>query len=295
MKTFFWLLRREFWEHRAIVIAPVVTALVLFALGAVGGIQASEDPSRGPEKVANLAHLLVPIFGSVFFIVNGFVAAFYLMDSLYGERKDRSVLFWRSLPVSDTATIAAKLVTGLVLAPLAALLIAAVAVPLLTFLNKLHFAGHPYSAWPLMWNAYYLKDGMVLLAYLSVVSMFWFVPLAGWFLSVSAWAPRNPFLWGLVPPAALFVLGKVIPGVSWAGNLVADRIGGFLALSLTVGVPGAGPGVMEGDGHLVVPASLTSWMDPARLFASPRLWIGLVVGGLLIFAAVQGRRYRTEA
>jgi ABC-2 type transport system permease protein len=199
------------------------------------------------------------------------------------------------LPVSDTATVAAKLVTGLLLAPLVALVVATVSVPLLTYFLKVHFAGNPYSAWPLTWNPHYLVDATVLWTYLTAVGVLWFLPLAAWFLAVSAWAPRNPFLWGLVPPAALFVLGKVFRGTSWAADLVSDRIGGFLSLALNTGAAGPGPGVTVNDQHLAVPASLISWIDPSRLLASPRLWGGLVVGALLVVAAVQGRRYRTEA
>ena len=295
MKTFLWLLRREFWEHRAIVIAPVITAIVLFLSAVTGGIQASQDPARGPETVADLAHYLVPLLGSIFFVVNGFVAIFYLMDSLYGERKDRSVLFWRSLPVSDTATVTAKLVTGLLLAPLVALVVATMAVPLLTFFLKIHFAGNPHSAWPLMWNSGYLLEAAALWGYLTAVGVLWYLPLAAWFLAVSAWAPKNPFLWGLVPPAALLVLGKIIPGTSWLADLITDRIGGFLSLSLNTAIRGPGPGVSVNDRHLAIPTSLVSWIEPGHLFASPRLWGGLAIGVLLVFVAIQGRRYRTEA
>ena len=105
MKTFYWLLRREFWEHRAILIAPIITAVVIL-IGALTQliIQPAQDPTVATAQLTDKALLLLSLFALPFFIVNGFVAIFYLMDSLYGERKDRSVLFWRSLPVSDTTS-----------------------------------------------------------------------------------------------------------------------------------------------------------------------------------------------
>ena len=36
------------------------------------------------------------------------VGVFYCLDALHGERRDRSILFWKSLPVSDLTTVLAK-------------------------------------------------------------------------------------------------------------------------------------------------------------------------------------------
>jgi len=296
MKTFFWLLRREFWEHRAILIAPLITAVVIL-LGALTGsiIQPAQDPANSPEKLADVAFFLTTWFALPFFIVNGFVAIFYLMDSLYGERKDRSVLFWRSLPVSDTATVSAKLTTGLVLAPCLAALIAAISMPLITFAFKGHFAGQQFSALPMMWNPPHFFEAAVLWLYATAVGVFWFLPVGAWFLAVSAWAPKNPFLWGLVPPGALYAVEKMLRGSSWVGDQISSRIEGWLSLAFNTGVVGTGPGFKVDGKHVGVPANMLDWIDPRPLLASPQLWIGIAVGLLLLFLAIQGRRYRTDA
>lgn len=298
MKTMIWLLRREFWEHRAILIAPLITAAVIL-VGALTQtlIQPAQDPTRTPEMLAVQATWFIACFALPFLIVNGFVALFYLMDSLYGERKDRSVLFWRSLPVSDTAAVSAKLITALVVAPCLAALTAAATMPLITLVFKIYFAGQHFSALPVMWNPPQFLDAIVLWFYATAVGVFWFFPVCAWFLAVSAWAPKNPFLWGLVPPAALFAVEKLVrDGRSWLGEQIFDRIDGWLPLAFHVPSSGAvAKGAEAANRHWTVPAHLFDLIDPRPLLASPGLWIGIAVGLLLAFAAVQGRRYRTEA
>jgi ABC-2 type transport system permease protein len=296
MKTFYWLLRREFWEHRAIVIAPIITGVVIL-IGALTRwiIQPAQDPTVDPEKLADVALLLMSWFALPFFIVNGFVAIFYLMDSLYGERKDRSVLFWRSLPVSDTAVVTAKLTTGLVLAPLVAALVAALSLPVITFVFRGYFAGQHFSALPIMWNPAHFFQAMILWVYATAVCVLWFLPVAAWFLAVSAWAPKNPFLWGLVPPAALIAIERLLRGSSWVGDQLSDRLQGWVSLAFDTSTKGVDHGVKFNGGHVHVPANLLDWIDPRPLLASPRLWVGIAVGLLFVFLAVQGRRYRTEA
>lgn len=297
MKTFVWLLRREFWEHRAILIAPLITGAVIL-VGALTGtmITPAQNPANGPEKLADVAALLLVGSALIFFIVNGFVALFYLMDSLYGERKDRSVLFWRSLPVSDSAAVSAKLITALVVAPCLAALTAAATMPLITLVFKVFFAGEHYSALPLMWNPQVYFSSVVLWFYAVLVGAIWYFPVGAWFLAVSAWAPKNPFLWGLVPPGALFAVEKLIRGKSWVGEQIAQRIDGWMPLAFNAHVGGAAAkGLKVNNEPLVIPANLLDWIDPRPLFSSPALWLGIAAGLALVFLAVQGRRYRTEA
>jgi ABC-2 type transport system permease protein len=296
MKTFFWLLRREFWEHRAILIAPFITAVVILILELTNtGITPDQNPENSPQSLADRALFLTAWFALPFFIVNAFVAIFYLMDSLYGERKDRSVLFWRSLPVSDTASVCAKLTTGLVIAPGLAALIAAISMPVITFVLRGHFADQQFSALPVMWNPPHFLEAFVLWSYATLVGVFWFLPVGAWFLAVSAWAPKNPFLWGLVPPGALFAVEKLVRGSSWLGDQISNRAEGWMSLAFNTGLAGPGPGARIEGKHIGVPANLLDWINPQPLLASPQLWIGIAVGLLLVFLAIQGRRYRTEA
>src|SRR5206468_10746510 len=46
------------------------------------------------------------------------VGIFYCLDALYGERRDRSILFWKSLPVSDVMAVLSKLAIPIVILPL---------------------------------------------------------------------------------------------------------------------------------------------------------------------------------
>jgi hypothetical protein len=146
-----------------------------------------------------------------------------------------------------------------------------------------------------MWNPSRFFGVVTLWLYATAVGVLWFLPIGAWFLAVSAWAPKNPFLWGLVPPCAIFAVEKLLRRTSWLGEQIANRIDGWVPLAFNVHVAGPGPGVKVNDEHFSIPANLLDWIDPRPLLASPELWIGIGVGLLLVFLAVQGRRYRTEA
>ncbi len=127
-----------------------------------------------------------------FLIVMGVVTVFYLLDSLYADRRDRTVLFWKSLPVSDQETVLSKLAT------------ASVAVPVLIFAGSADHqrAGGPdrqrapepgrrRAIWPLVWNASVWFPAMAIFLYMLVVAVLWYLPIFAWLLLVSASAGRR--------------------------------------------------------------------------------------------------------
>ena len=107
MKVLLMQIRRELWEHRSLWIAPLLVGILLLAtVITVHNVQL--------YTVANATRIFPPLvvmlfgWGIPFYIAAGVVVVVYLLDCLYGERRDRSILFWRSLPVSDTQTVLAK-------------------------------------------------------------------------------------------------------------------------------------------------------------------------------------------
>src|SRR3954464_10577776 len=114
------LIRREFWEHRMLVIAPLALCVIYLVLCALAGTGVSTNlRSFGPETPTATGFLIVmhTVFTILLYLLMAVVAFFYLCDCLYSERKDRSILFWKSLPVSDTMTVLSKLLVALICIP----------------------------------------------------------------------------------------------------------------------------------------------------------------------------------
>ena len=129
-QAFTWLLKREYWENRGgFWLAPLVTAAIFLGLQALGLVTAEIFKSRfegdiqigvplnklteqlGERELEMLGHGLnmsMASYSTIIQIVLFFVIFFYLLGSLYDERKDRSILFWKSLPVSDSETVISK-------------------------------------------------------------------------------------------------------------------------------------------------------------------------------------------
>src|SRR6202051_3561517 len=116
MNIAIWLVRREFWENRAIWMIPAVIGGLMVLIALFGRIDLMAIPSQVPSQAVGGGFLLA--VGATFFVVLSIYSTWYLLDCLYADRKDRSVLFWKSLPISDTTTVLAKLFTGLIAIPM---------------------------------------------------------------------------------------------------------------------------------------------------------------------------------
>ncbi len=130
----------------------------------------------------------------------GFVVFFYCLGSLYDERKDRSILFWKSLPVSDRDTVISKSLTALFVGPLIAIAFALVLSLLVLFSLMVLAAFHGLNLFGLVLGDknFYL----VILQILSFIPVYvlWALPTVGYLLFVSSWAKTKPFLWAVGVP-----------------------------------------------------------------------------------------------
>ena len=278
----YWSVRRELWESRWIYFAPVAVA-ALYLLGFLIGMRHLSDNIRkagglpGAEQLQlieqpyNFAAGL--IMGSTFLI-----ALFYCVDALYGERRDRSILFWKSLPVSDLTTVLAKTSIPLVVLPLLTFAITVATHWLMLLVSSAILLARGLGV-AILWNHLPLFDMWVgLLYHLVAIHGLWYAPIYGWLLMVSAWATRAPFLWAFLPPFAIGVAEKIAFNTSHFGALLAHRIGGG----------------MEGGKFMATHPSMNPLMllDPGHFLVSPGLWIGFLVTALFLFAAVRLRHYR---
>lgn len=322
MKTFPTLLKREFWEHKGgFLWAPVVasSAFLILSMMAmitaevigkksgvqINGIQLDTLTQKlGPDALAKLGMGLDVSFfmaATWAYVTLAFVVFFYCLGSLFDERKDRSVLFWKSLPVSDRDTVLAKVASALVIAPVIATatgILTGFGFLMLVSAGVLFHGGNPLT---LIWApANPLQVAWALLASLPVY-MVWALPTVGWLMLCSAWAKSKPFLWALVIP----VLSGIL--VSWFDvmQLFSLNTGWFwvhvVARVLGSAVPGADI-VFRGDMDMF--EGMNGPQDMLSLFGTGYAWAGLanvevwlwaLAGAAMIAIAIRMRRWRDEA
>jgi len=227
-----------------------------------------------------------------FFVVMSIYSTWYLLDCLYADRKDRSILFWKSMPISDTATVVCKLGTALAVIPLLYFVLADLTTLIMAFIISVRASSYIGSS---LWRGDLWLQIQALWLYLIVTTAIWYLPIAAWLLLVSAWARRAVMLWSILPPLALVIAERVFLGTHViAGQLVA-RLDGYFSHALQY-TPGAANWVTTEIGHDTVntPVSVVRFLNPLGFFTSPETWIGAAVGAALIVGAIQLRMRRTE-
>jgi ABC-2 type transport system permease protein len=282
LRRFAWLLRRELWESRSIYLAPfAVTGLILLGV-IIGAFQmpAKMRQVAGLAPPAQHAALTSPyMMASLLLMATTFVVSlFYCLEALQSERRDRSILFWKSLPVSDLTTVLSKTMVPFVILPLLTVVLAAIAHAVMLLLSSavLRASGQGLGT---LWAHVSLPEIWLMLLYHMVTAhALWYAPIYGWLLFVSAWARRAPWLWAILPPLAIGVVEKIAFGSSVFGNLLANRLSG-------------GPGGTEFTVASRMMDPLMQ-MTPGMFLASAGLWVGLVVAAGFVGGAVRLRRRR---
>jgi ABC-2 type transport system permease protein len=302
MNRFTWLIRRELWEHKAIWIAPaiVIGCFVLLVLtgnvhlGPIGDFEDAALDTALPEHVqVSLLTIVYAGLALVMDMVMGFIALFYALDSLYADRRDRSVLFWKSLPLSDAESVIAKFAVAAVVIPLVAVAAAIVAQLVLAGggAARLAMEGLPAG---IMFHPQAIFGGIAVTLLWGVTAILWYAPVVGYLMLASAWAPRGPFLWAVLPPVALTILERVVVGSEYVGDFIAWRLFGLYRLL----EPSQDIQAEIGDGESGTELAKLSQVDLAGnlhdFLASPDLWLGILAAGLLLAAAIWVRRYRDE-
>jgi ABC-2 type transport system permease protein len=291
MNIYPWLVRREFWENRAIWIVPAVIGAALTLAALFGRVDI--DALTSAEKSRELGGVVLFGFGVTFFAVMSIYSAWYLLDCLYADRKDRSVLFWKSLPISDSATVLAKLFTGLIVIPLVYFVAADVSTLLMAFIVSVRASSTVGAS---LWQPDVWLQLQALWLYLIVTTAIWYLPFSGWLMVVSAWARRAPMLWSLLPPLAAFLLERWFFGTHILGTAIEERAFGYLPRAFDGWPHPAGWMTSALDGErTAAPQSVWRMLDPLGFISSPATWIGLAVGVVFIVAAIQLRLRRIES
>ena len=275
-RPFYWSVWRELWENHSIYIAPsIVSAIILFG-SFVGSFHLPGrrqnalllDPARRRAAI-ELPYDIV----AVMLIFTAFIiGVFYCLDALHGERRERSILFWKSLPVSDLTTVLSKVSVSLVVLPLVsfAVIVATQFMMLLISTAALLPSGLAATTWA---NFNLLQQSLVLLYGLIAIAL-WHAPIYGWALLVSGWVRRATFLWAVLPLLGIAFFEKITFNTSHFASILKDRLLGYA------------PEAFEFSAHAI------PRLTPGRYLSSPGLWLGLVFAAAFIIAAVRLRRYR---
>jgi len=292
-RPFATLVRREFWEHPALWMAPMAVAALLLLGALVGTVYLDTGLAPALEQRHALFAIVVMGFNFPEFLTLGIITSIYAADCLYTERKDRSILFWKSMPVSDTLTVLAKVLVVMVIVPLGVYVVTCVTSLLACGLYALRsLAGQvPASIWD---TGIWLREEGISLV-LIVGTGLWYAPLTAYVLMVSAWARRSVWMWVLLPPVVAALLERIVFGTSGLWTVLRYRLG--LPLH-QLGIGGSGF-VAQGpnaDSSVVMNQAFTSvaYVDPRPLLSNPDLWLGLIAAVLFIAAAIRIRQYRDD-
>ena len=278
-RLMYWSIRRELWESRSIYLAPLVVAAVFLFGFMISTIHLPQrlraalalDPMQQHkliEQPYTIAALV--IMGTTFL-----VAVFYCLDALHGERRDRSILFWKSLPVSDLITVVSKASIPLLVLPLLTFAITVVTQFIMLLLSTVVLLGSGLSVSTLWSHVSLFQMSLALFYHLLVVHGLWYAPIFGWLLLVSAWARRAVFLWAALPPLAIGVVEKIAFNTSHFAAMLGHLIGG------------RAPGPASTGDSMSMGALATGYS-----LSAPSFWVGLAFAAACLAAAVRLRRNR---
>jgi ABC-2 type transport system permease protein len=320
MKTMKWLLRREFWEHKGSFFwAPVAVAVAMVLL--VGGGFMYAMAFGGPENIQFNGHSVASIQGvppalrykmanvaasaymglaAPLFLVLTVVVFFYCLSALHDDRRDRSILFWKSLPLSDRDTVLSKVVTALVVAPVITIAIGTATALTLLVLGMISAAGKGFNLFaPVLMEPNLYLGPLYLLAFLPLYAI-WALPTVGWLMMVSSWARSKVFLWAIGIP---LVVALVLKWFNFIVGHVSDTVfdvDWFVSEVVARGLTGLVPGIWLSHGDIEI-INQQYGLDPVQLLglsyatlAQPGTWIAAAVGAGMIYAAIRLRRWRDE-
>lgn len=319
-----WLLKREYWENRGgFLWAPAIGAgitLLLTVMGLItaevfrkkftGDIQIGIPLKRLTERLSDtelqtlgsaLDLALFSMSGLLQFILF-FVVFFYLLSALYDDRRDRSVLFWKSLPLSDGSMVVSKVLAAAIVAPVLSTLIAMVLQFALLVLLSLYVLFHGINPLTVLWGPVSLLNVWGQMLANVPVNALWALPTIGWLLLVSAFARSKPFLWALLVPISVGLLLNWFDLLSlinleytayWK-HVVMRILLGVLPNSFVLHLAVTDPSLLIDGGNLQNVTSTFGWNLMGQALTSLNLWIGGAAGVAMIVLATRLRRWRDE-
>jgi ABC-2 type transport system permease protein len=322
MKTYLLLIRREIWEHRSLWIAPLIWVAIIFLMfswvlffklgadhhsGQLFSAQNLEQvESLNESGRAELQRIIeleddraqTPL-ALTYLAINGLIAAFvtmvvffYLIDCLYAERRDRSILFWKSLPVSDTQVVVSKFLVAMVAVPLGVIVLSAAVQLLMLGMWTIRTHGTVIGQLTPDWNLLSWLRAQGLELGMMIGGLMWYAPIAAYFMLLSVWARRLVILWAVLPIIALPLLEWFFLDRFEVLKFLGQRFGGYVReLNLDV-TPFKG----DHEGFYVPRVQeLYDALDLSGMFTSAEAWIGMAAAAAMLFVAIRIRRYRDDS
>ena len=279
-RPFYWSVRRELWENRSLYIAPMVAAGVVLAAMIIASLHMpGEVEAPGPDQLRKVVAGVFLGIAMLILATTALTAAFYSLDALHSERRDRSILFWKSMPVSDWTAVLAKASIPLVIVPILIFVITIAMHCMMLVLSSavVMVSGQNVA---MLWNSLPLSRMWLLLLYHLVTGhALWPFPIYCWLLLVSGWATRATFLWAALPVVTIAGIEGIIFHTAGFAGLIGRRLfGDAPAMSMAPDSMGLDP--------------MTTHVTIGRLLSSPGLWIGFATAAIFLAAAVRLRRYR---
>ena len=307
-QPFLWSVKREFWEHGSIYIAPLAIAgLMLFgfviSLFSLTRHNAEIKANMTPDSMQAIMILPYDIAAMSVIIGSVVVGLFYCLSALYSERRERSILFWKSLPVTNLTTVLTKAFKPKEALPL---IVAAIVIAThneMLLLNIVARTMPGLSVSELVGNVPLFQVD-VALTYGVITLALWHTPIYAWFILVSGWAKKAPILWAAIPPVALAVVERIAFGTNYVGSLISYRLGGGLDAAFSEPrylpmrslhehiVKNPSAHTTHHVGKNGIPFFGLEQIDIAGFLATPGLWAGLIVAAAFLAAAVWMRRTR---
>lgn len=311
------LLQREYWENKGTFRTTPLVIGGIYVIGALMAVFTTAHidnelytfkelirlAAQQPEDLRSHVLYQVLLGSSGFFtIVLWFTVFFYLLGALYDDRKDRSILFWKSLPASDTLTLASKLLAAMVMAPTAFLLALILTQVVIALIASIMILAVDQNPWTLFLSISQPIKAWAVIGLSYLAQAIWALPMYGWLLLVSSFAPRVPLLFAVLPPLVFSGLQ------TWIGFLrtftFENNLWGIIArwvinspAILTVQVTDDDP---RGGVALGAPLddrfdhSVTAWNILDRLFSLEML-VGLIVAAIFLAGALWFRHRATDS
>ncbi len=279
-RRMYWSVRRELWENRSIYLAPLGIAGV-FLFGFLISIVHLPGKVRSLSALSPMAYrvgIATPydIAAGVMMLTTILVSVFYCLDALHSERRDRSILFWKSLPVSDLTTVLAKASIPLIVLPVLTSAIGAAMQLIMLLLSSAVLLGSGLSVATLWTRLEWFQMSWLLLYHILTAHALWPAPIYGWLLFVSGWARRAAFLWATLPVVAIAGVEELAFHSSHFAAMVGHRL------------IGGGPFTPDD----IFPTNPMTHITPGTFLSSPGLWIGLAMAAAFLAAAIRLRRYQ---
>jgi ABC-2 type transport system permease protein len=279
-RTYYWALRRELWESRSIYLAPLGVAafsFLAFSFAVIAGIWERPlrlDVSRSYEAVAAPYNMLAGLM----MFTGMMVSLFYCLDALHSERRDRSILFWKSLPVSDVTTVLAKASIPLLILPFILSVVTFITHVSMLLVSSAAVLVTGQGVVELWTKVSLFRMTLLLIYHFFTAHALWPAPIYCWLLLVSGWPRRAAFLWAALPLLAIAGVERIAFGTLHFARLVGGRFIGDAPSLVTAAEK--------------FPTGPMTHVTPGLFLTIPGLWMGLLLSAVFLFAAIRLRRYQ---